>query len=68
MAHTTKPRAEYGGTSEQRQRELGGDNFEEREPQTPEEIAAARGSPEEDGHQVEHLELLPHARREPSED
>lgn len=58
MTGKRKLREGYGGTSEQRQRNLEGDAFEERAPQTPEELEAARGSPEKDGHQVEHLDAL----------
>lgn len=59
MTGKRKRREGYGTTSEQRQRNLEGDAFEERAPHTPEEAEAARGSPEEDGHQVEHLDALP---------
>ncbi|HEX8824560.1 MAG TPA: hypothetical protein VF794_31855 [Archangium sp.] len=42
----------YGSTSEQRQRNLEGDGFEERAPHTPEESEAARGSPDKGGRVV----------------
>ena len=59
MANKQKPREGYGTTSEQRQRNLEGDAFGERAPQTPPELEAARGSPETNGHQVEHVDALP---------
>ncbi len=51
----TKPRTRegYGSTSEQRQRNLEGDAFQERAPHTPEESEAARGSPDKGGQVVE---------------
>jgi hypothetical protein len=52
MAKTPKLREGYGGTSEQRQRHLQGDNFSERGPQQPEELDAVRGSPDKDGRVV----------------
>ncbi|MCP3161882.1 hypothetical protein [Myxococcus qinghaiensis] len=39
----------YGGTSEQRQRQLQGDNFSERAPHTPAEAEATRSTPDKDG-------------------
>jgi hypothetical protein len=52
MAKTPKMQEGYGGTSEQRQRHLQGDNFSERAPTQPEELDAVRGSPDKDGHVV----------------
>jgi hypothetical protein len=57
MARKQEPREGYGGTSEQRQRNLEGDAFSERAPHTPEESEAARGSPDKGG-QVVHMETL----------
>ena len=59
MATRQQRRQEYGGTSEQRQRNLEGDAFKERAPQTPEELEAARADPEKDAHQIEHMDVLP---------
>ncbi|QSQ15503.1 hypothetical protein [Myxococcus landrumensis] len=42
----------YGGTSEQRQRHLQGDDFSERAPRTPAEAEAARSTPDKDGAHV----------------
>jgi hypothetical protein len=58
MAGTRKLREGYGSTSEQRQRNLEGDAFEERAPHTPEESEAARGSPDKGGYVV-HVDALP---------
>lgn len=58
MARTPRTREGYGSTSEQRQRNLEGDAFEERAPQTPEESEAARATPDKGG-QVVHLNALP---------
>ncbi|WP_395837877.1 hypothetical protein [Archangium violaceum] len=58
MAGDQKLREGYGSTSEQRQRNLEGDAFEERAPHTPEESEAARGSADKGGHVV-HVEALP---------
>jgi hypothetical protein len=52
MAKTSKMQEGYGGTSEQRQRHLQGDNFSERAPTQPEELDAVRGTPDKDGHVV----------------
>jgi hypothetical protein len=52
MAKEPKLREGYGGTSEQRQRSLHGDNFSERAPSKPEELDAARSSPDKDGRVV----------------
>jgi hypothetical protein len=52
MAKKPKMREGYGGTSEQRQRHLQGDNFSERAPSQPEELDAVRGSPDKDGRVV----------------
>jgi hypothetical protein len=57
MAGKQKLREGYGSTSEQRQRNLEGDGFEERAPHTPEESEAARGSPENGG-SVMHVDTL----------
>jgi hypothetical protein len=43
----------YGSTSEQRQRNLEGDGFEERAPHTSEESEATRGSPDNGGSVVQ---------------
>ncbi|QRK14267.1 hypothetical protein JQX13_20560 [Archangium violaceum] len=58
MAGDQKPREGYGSTSEQRQRNLEGDGFEERAPHTPAESEAVRGSADKGGHVV-HVEALP---------
>lgn len=58
MAGDQKLREGYGSTSEQRQRNLEGDGFEERAPHTPAESEAVRGSPDKGGHVV-HVETLP---------
>jgi hypothetical protein len=58
MARKQESREGYGGTSEQRQRNLEGDAFSERAPHTPEESEAARGSPDK-GHRVVHVDALP---------
>ncbi|HYO55778.1 hypothetical protein [Archangium sp.] len=58
MADKQRLREGYGSTSEQRQRNLEGDGFDERAPHTPEESEAARGSPEKGGHVV-HVNALP---------
>ncbi|NTX06787.1 hypothetical protein HUA74_17845 [Myxococcus sp. CA051A] len=42
----------YGGTSEQRQRQLQGDSFSERAPHTPAESEATRSTPDKDGTMV----------------
>jgi hypothetical protein len=52
MAKKPKMLEGYGGTSEQRQRHLQGDNFSERAPTQPEELDAARDSPDKDGRVV----------------
>jgi hypothetical protein len=52
MAKGTKMREGYGGTSEQRQRSLHGDNFSERAPREPDELEATRSSPDKDGRVV----------------
>jgi hypothetical protein len=52
MAKRPKMREGYGGTSEQRQRHLQGDNFSERAPTKPEELEAVRDSPDKDGRVV----------------
>lgn len=57
MARKQEPREGYGGTSEQRQRNLEGDAFSERAPHTPQESEAARGSPDKGG-RVVHVEAL----------
>jgi hypothetical protein len=57
MARKQEPREGYGGTSEQRQRNLEGDGFSERAPHTPEESEAARGSPDKGGCVV-HVDAL----------
>jgi hypothetical protein len=49
MAENKRQHEGYGSTSEQRQRNLEGDGFEERAPHTPEESEAARGSPDKGG-------------------
>ncbi|ATB35549.1 hypothetical protein CYFUS_000962 [Cystobacter fuscus] len=54
----TRTREGYGSTSEQRQRNLEGDAFQERAPQTPEESEAARSSPDKGG-QVIQVNALP---------
>ncbi|WP_263451476.1 hypothetical protein [Hyalangium gracile] len=48
MVKEPKLREGYGGTSEQRQRSLHNDNFSERAPRNPEELEAARSTPEKD--------------------
>jgi hypothetical protein len=53
-----KLREGYGGTSEQRQRNLEGDGFEERAPHTPEESEEVRGSPDKGG-RVVHVDTQP---------
>jgi hypothetical protein len=53
MPGKKKLREGYGSTSEQRQRNLEGDGFEERAPHTPEEAEAARGSPDKGGRVVQ---------------
>lgn len=58
MAGKDRLREGYGSTSEQRQRNLEGDGFEERAPHTPEESEAVRSSPEKGGHVV-HVNALP---------
>jgi len=58
MARPPRTREGYGSTSEQRQRNLEGDAFEERAPQTPEESEAARSTPDKGG-QVVHVNALP---------
>ena len=63
MAGNKGLREGYGSTSEQRQRNLEGDGFEERAPHTPEESEAARGSPDKGGHVV-HVNALPGRPRE----
>ncbi len=52
MTKESKLQEGYGGTSEQRQRHLHGDNFSERAPREPEELDAVRSSPDKDGHVV----------------
>jgi hypothetical protein len=63
MARKQRLREGYGSTSEQRQRNLEGDAFEERAPHTPEESEAARGSPEKGG-RVVHVNALPEGLEE----
>lgn len=58
MAGKERLREGYGSTSEQRQRNLEGDGFEERAPHTPEESDAVRASPDKGGHVV-HVNALP---------
>ena len=58
MAGKEHLREGYGSTSEQRQRNLEGDGFEERAPHTPEESEAARAPPDQGGHVV-HVNALP---------
>ncbi len=58
MADKDRLREGYGSTSERRQRNLEGDNFEEGTPHTPEESEAARASPDKGGHVV-HVNALP---------
>ncbi len=53
MADKKKLREGYGSTSEQRQRNLEGDGFEERAPHTPEEVEATRSPPDNGGHVVQ---------------
>ncbi|PTL80055.1 hypothetical protein [Vitiosangium sp. GDMCC 1.1324] len=67
MARKEKLREGYGSTSEQRQRNLEGDNFEERAPHTPEESEAVRGSPDKGG-SVVHVNALPEPFDESDED
>ncbi len=69
MAGEKKLREGYGSTSEQRQRNLEGDGFEERAPLTPEEVDASRASPNTGGHvmQVDTLSGRP-GHREPDEE
>lgn len=57
----------YGSTSEQRQRNLEGDGFEERAPHTPEESEAERAPPDKGGHVV-HVNALPKPIDEGDED
>jgi hypothetical protein len=57
MAGKQRLREGYGSTSEQRQRNLEGDGFEERAPHTPEESEAARGSVNNGG-QVMHVDTM----------
>ena len=57
MAGKQRLREGYGSTSEQRQRNLEGDAFEERAPHTSEESEAARGSVNNGG-QVMHVDTL----------
>ncbi|WP_224365997.1 hypothetical protein [Hyalangium versicolor] len=52
MAKEPKLREGYGGTSEQRQRSLHNDNFSERAPRNPDELDAARSTPDKDGRVV----------------
>ena len=61
MAGKRKLREGYGGMSEQRQRNLEGDAFEERAPHTPEESEAARAPPSDQGAgaRVVHVNALP---------
>ncbi|MFE8605178.1 hypothetical protein KYC5002_44635 [Archangium violaceum] len=59
MAGKQPLREGYGSTSEQRQRNLEGDGFEERAPHTPEEAAATRAPPPEEGGHVVHVNALP---------
>lgn len=58
MATRPRTREGYGSTSEQRQRNLEGDAFQERAPHTPEESEAARGSADKGG-QVVQVNALP---------
>ena len=58
MAMVPRIREGYGSTSEQRQRNLEGDAFQERAPHTPEESEAARGTPDKGG-QVVQVNALP---------
>ncbi len=58
MAGKERLREGYGSTSEQRQRNLEGDGFEERAPHTAEESEATRAPPDERGHVV-HVNALP---------
>jgi hypothetical protein len=67
MAGKDKLREGYGGTSEQRQRNLEGDAFEERAPHTPQESEEARGSPDKGGHVV-HVKALAEPIDESDED
>ncbi len=69
MPGKKKLREGYGSTSEQRQRNLEGDNFEEGAPHTPEEVDAARSSPDKGGRvvQVDTLSGRP-GHREPDEE
>ncbi|KFA92022.1 hypothetical protein [Archangium violaceum] len=57
MAGKQRLREGYGSTSEQRQRNLEGDGFEERAPHTPEESEATRAPPDDGGHVV-HVNAL----------
>jgi hypothetical protein len=57
MAGKQRQHEGYGSTSEQRQRNLEGDGFEERAPHTAEESEAARGSVDKGG-QVMHVDTL----------
>ena len=59
MAGKRKLREGYGGMSEQRQRNLEGDAFEERAPHTPEESEAARAPPPGQAERVVHVNALP---------
>lgn len=67
MAGKDKLREGYGSTSEQRQRNLEGDGFEERAPHTPEEIEETRSSPDKGGHVV-HVNALSEPIDESGED
>lgn len=58
MTGKERLREGYGSTSEQRQRNLEGDGFEERAPHTSEESEAARAPPDNRGHVV-HVNALP---------
>ena len=66
MADKPMTREGYGSTSEQRQRNLEGDAFQERAPRTSEETEAARGSPEKGG-QVIQVNALPKPLDDPQE-
>lgn len=59
MAGKERLREGYGSTSEQRQRNLEGDGFEERAPHTPEESEATRAPPPDEGGRVVHVNALP---------
>ncbi|HEX5747220.1 MAG TPA: hypothetical protein VFZ09_13335 [Archangium sp.] len=58
MAGKQRLREGYGSTSEQRQRNLEGDGFEERAPHTAEEAEATRAPPDPGSHVV-HVNALP---------